>query len=67
MNGFLWGQLKTQLCGSRHGGVTDKRRRDMFLKLLISWQKEVRVAGGFLDYHTADTLGLSLPCLVLKW
>lgn len=69
MNGFLWGQLKTQLCGSRHGGVTDKRGRDMFHKLLISWQKEVRAAGVFL---ITTQLHIQLPhCnslfFVLSW
>ena len=70
MNGRLLGQLKTQLRGSRHGGVTDKRGRDMFHKLLISWQKEVRAAGVFLittQLHTHTHTHCTLLFFVLSW
>lgn len=37
MNGRLWGQMKTQLCGLRRGDVTDKCGRNLFHGLVVFW------------------------------
>lgn len=70
MNGRLWEQMKTQLCGSKQDSVTDKCGKDLlFHRMLIFWNMKSGAASLFwITLHPHVHLySCSKLCLSFVW